>query len=346
MSRKTMGTGRADFWAMARSFLHDWITRVNGMSQNTADAYRCSLECWLDYLRETKGLAGADVTFDAIGRESIKGWSRWMRDRGLADRTVALRLSAMRSFLAYCADEDATLTSLCHAAKTVKAPTPAKRPIEYLENDELAAVLAAWGGGDWRSRRNRAMLVALYESAARVGELCALSLGDVWLGKGPATFTIAHGKGNKPRTVPIGDRCAEHMRAYVAEFHGDGAGANAPLFYARHGGVPTHLSTDTVERVLKAAGDVARRTVPTVTKDLTCHVMRKTRAMSLYKEGVPLPTIMQLLGHESMSTTSSFYAFATQDMMARAIADSAPAVVSEETGWLTEERRQALYSLR
>ena len=346
MSRRTMGTGGADFWAMARSFLHDWLPRIRGFSRNTADAYRCSLECWLDYLREAKGLAGADVTFDAIGRESIKGWSRWMRERGLADRTVALRLTAMRSFLSYCADEDATLTTLYHAAKSVRAPKPAKRPIEYLEDDELAAVLGAWGGGDWRSRRNRAMLVALYESAARVGELCAMSVGDVWLGKGPATFTIAHGKGNKSRTVPMGDGCAAHMRAYVAEFHGDGADAGAPLFYARHGGVPTHLSTDTVERVLKAAADVAREAVPTVARGLTCHTLRKTRAMVLYKEGVPLPTIMQLLGHESMSTTSSFYAFATQDMMARAIADSAPAVVSEGTGWLTDERREALYSLR
>ena len=47
-----------------------------------------------------------------------------------------------------------------------------------------------------------------------------------------------------------------------------------------------------------------------------------------------------------MPMTSPFYAFATQGMMARAIADSAPAVVSEGTGWLTDERREALYSLR
>ena len=188
------------------------------------------------------------------------------------------------------------------------------------------------------------VVVFMYETAARVSELVGVEVDDIRLAK-PAHVTLL-GKGGKSRVVPLGDKCVAHLRVYLEEFHPGKPDGGRPLFYSNHMGAATALSTDTVARIIKDAGDIARATCPTVPGRIHCHLIRKSRAMALYKADVPLPLIMQLLGHESMSTTSSFYAFATEDMMTRAMESAYPKVVSEPSGWLTEERKQALYSLR
>ena len=122
--------------------------------------------------------------------------------------------------------------------------------------------------------------------------------------------------------------------------------AAQPLFYSQHNGQPTALSTDTVAAVLNTAATSARRTCPSIPDKIHCHMLRKTKAMDLYQQGIALPIIMRLLGHENMSTTTAFYAFATIDMMRQAINAATPAIDSPPAQRLTEHRLQALYSLR
>ena len=68
--------------------------------------------------------------------------------------------------------------------------------------------------------------------------------------------------------------------------------------------------------------------------------------MDLYHQGIPLPVIMRLLGHENASTTAAFYAVATLDMISEAINAAKPAIDTPPTVPFTDDRLRALYSLR
>ena len=75
-------------------------------------------------------------------------------------------------------------------------------------------------------------------------------------------------------------------------------------------------------------------------------MLRNTKAMDLYQQGVPLPIIMRLLGHENASVTAAFYAFTTMDMMREAINAATPGIDHPAVGQVTEDKLEALYSLR
>ena len=128
-------------------------------SPKTIEAYRISLECFLHYLADHEHIERARVTFNHFDRPHLKGWLAWMADqRHYAPNTIALRLSTVKAFLAYCSCEDITLVALSQAARALRAPASPRKPIEYLTEPETRAVLAAFSGRTAKSRRNRMLL--------------------------------------------------------------------------------------------------------------------------------------------------------------------------------------------
>ena len=85
------------------------------------------------------------VSFDHFDRAHLKAWLHWLADdKHYAKRTITLRLSAIKAFLAYAAAEDITLVALSQAARSLKAPAAPRKPIEYLTGTETSST--AWSG--------------------------------------------------------------------------------------------------------------------------------------------------------------------------------------------------------
>ena len=345
--KRDPNTDAPNFYSFARDYLHAYLPKVRRLSPKTIEAYRISLECFLTYLAEIEHIQRDQVSFDHFERPHLKGWLAWMAEqRHYAPRTIALRLTAIKAFLTYSSHEDITLVALHQAAKALRAPASPRAPIEYFTEPETRAVLAAFTGANPKSRRNRMLLILLYDTAARVSELTDLTLHDLTLTP-PGHVTLT-GKRNKTRTVPLTDKTLAHLHVYLTEFHPNHAKlpATRPVFYSLHRGEPTPLSSDTVAAVLKTAAQAARATCPTVPEHIHCHMLRKTKAMDLYQQGIPLPIIMRLLGHENTSTTAAFYAFATLDMMRNALNSATPTLTALPAQHLTEDTLRALHALR
>jgi len=333
-----------DFWQYARDFLHDYCPNARRMSPKTIQAYRIGLEGFLAYL-DSVGVTRQKVSFDCFDKTVVKNYSTWMtQTKSYSPRTVDLRLTVLKSFLKFAAWQDPTLMTLHEAITLVKPPRAPKKPIEHLAPEATTAILAAWGGATAKTRRNRMLLILLYDSAARVSEIADATIADLHLGK-PAFITLT-GKGHKTRNMPLMDKTVQHLRAYLNEYHTSAKlNQSTPLFYSIRYGHPEPLSVDSIASILNQAAIIARTACPMIPDHVHPHLIRKTRAMDLYTDGVPLPLIMQMLGHESMSTTSTFYAFATMKMMTDAIETANPQAIGETPTWNKPTIIDALYSL-
>lgn len=93
---------------------------VRNLSDKSVEAYKQSLKTYLTFLEEAKSLAEDKVTFDAFVRDNIKKYIIWLKEKGFAPKTINLKLTAIRSFLKYCSEEDFELRGVYTDACSVK----------------------------------------------------------------------------------------------------------------------------------------------------------------------------------------------------------------------------------
>ena len=192
------------------------------------------------------------------------------------------------------------------------------QPVDYLEYEEIRAVLESVDRATPYGRRDYALLATMFNTGARVQEIIDLRVSDCQLNK-PFQVRLS-GKGRKVRICPLWPQTAEVLRHLCAE-RGLSHHASTPLFL-NHRGEP--LTRFGVRYILARHCECARTICPSLArKRLHPHSMRHSTAIYLLKSGVDLVTISHWLGHASINTTNR-YATIDMEMKREAIAKAEP----------------------
>lgn len=333
------------FWETAKKFVGTNLSDLRKVSINTVLAYRQGINSYIDYLEAHKGIQRQRLTFADFSRNNLNDYLNWMlNEKKYVEKTCGLRITAIHSLLEYASTEYCTdLMAIYKAACTVKGPIAKDKPIEFFESYQMKALLEAPDIHTKTGRRNQMMLILYYDTAARCFELLELTLEQIHLDAAVPYITIL-GKGRKYRNIPLMDKTVAHLKRYIKEFHPQKRKEN-PLFYTHTHGRIHSLSNDTVETLIKNCASKAMKNGTEMPPKPHCHMIRKTRAMDLYKSGMPLAHIQQLLGHEDMSTTSGFYAFATLETLAKSMEISNRTSVTGNKKWDDREILKQIYKL-
>ena len=240
-------------------------------------------------------------------------------ERGNDARTRNARQVAIRSFFGCVAVQEPRHAALAQRVLAMPAKRYTRRPVDFLDRDEIEALLAAPDTSTRAGRRDRAVLVVAVQTGLRASELINLRCENVRLGTG--AHVRCEGKGRKERCTPLRKDSVAALRTWLGERRG---APEAPVFPNRRGGA---LSHDGLAYLLAKHVAVAQETCPSLTgKRVTPHVLRHSAAMELLQNGVDRSVIALWLGHESVETTY-VYLHANLKLKEAAMAKTTPAEV-------------------
>ena len=243
----------------------DYLFQIRGYSESTVETYELPLRQMLAH-HQLRGENGVTVLDIMPLRRVIAANQR---------RTVAKKLSAIRSFVRYL-QEQKEMAIVLEGDDSVKVPRTLPKPIDegYIREVMEAA-----------DPTERLILALLYGLGLRISELASLRREQI-----RGEWITIHGKGGKSRQLPLPPKVRELLEAYLS-VHPGGAylfeKGNAPMSVAQ--------LRYRVQKLFRSHGIKA-----------TPHQLRHSFATHLLEHGARISDVSELLGHSSMATTQIY----------------------------------------
>jgi integrase/recombinase XerD len=291
---------KTGFPAMLQAFFTTRLIQQRRASPHTINAYRNTFRLLLRFACKRFNRAPSSLVLDELDAPFISEFLEHLEiERGNSARSRNARLAAIHAFFRYVALVEPGYALHCQRVLAIPSKRFDRGLVEFLSDEEVAAMLAAPDGATWIGRRDRTILLVAIQTGLRVSELTALCRKDVTFGAG--ANVRCWGKGRKLRCTPLRRDVAQALEAWLSERPKD---SDLPVFPSSRGG---RISADALERMVTKHAEVAQRLCRSLAgRRITPHTLRHTAAMQLLQRGVDCSVIALWLGHESIETTQMY----------------------------------------
>jgi integrase/recombinase XerC len=278
----------------------DFLAKERQDSPHTIKAYGRDLQSFAAFCDDYHG-GRSEWTWSSLDRLAVRSYMGELRRRGLAKRSVARAISALRSFYRFLSirhgiEED--------PAASVRMPKLERRLPAVLDRSqvelmfELAETAAAAGG--FKPTRDLAILELFYSTGMRLSELAGLDVERIDI---VSDQVKVRGKGRKERILPIGAHATRALRRYFVERDKflaarPSRGDRRAAFLSNKG---RRLSVRGVQHIV---GTTLRLLGERM--GFRVHSLRHSFATHLLDRGADLRAVQELLGHASLSTTQVY----------------------------------------
>ena len=272
---------------------YNYLKKEKSYSNHTIKAYKNDLSRFLAFL--PKKISG----FDKVNRESIRGFLESEIDRKdmnkpVSNKTIARRLASIKSFFKYLLQSEQIINN---PAALIKTPKVSQILPTFIDQKVIQSLMEGPDPSTSKGLRDRAILELFYSSGIRLSELIALNFGEIDIEN---QLIKVHGKGNKERLIPFGNRAKFCIENYLKSraLSLNTALNNDPLFVNdKDKRVPTSTIQRRIRNYIKLVAEGKR---------LGPHILRHSFATHLMDMGADIRAVKDLLGHSSLSSTQIY----------------------------------------
>lgn len=261
----------------------EYLKSVKKHSDNTIISYQ-------DDLKELASVLNNNII--DLNEEDIKKYLNYLYDKSYNKNTISRKLSGVRSFYNYLYNHDIIKINYF---TDVHNPKKIRSLPHYLKTSEIDKVLDNTNEVTLYGERNKLIVELLYVTGLRVSELVNIKLKDI--DKYNKSIKIL-GKGSKERIVYYEDNCSKLLNKYLNNTRRKLDKNNSEYLLLNKFG--NKLSTRMIRNILN------NLTIGTSIEQIYPHMIRHTFATTMLNNGADLMTVKELLGHESINTTSIY----------------------------------------